>query len=259
MSSSARFLAGRTVVITRPERQATGLAHLIEHAGGHVLRFPVMEIEPAGNAALDSIIDNLDSFDLAIFISRNAVEQGVARVRRRRAWPPHLAIAAVGAGTRRALEAQGIANAFSPAGPADSEALLAHARLLAVAGQRIVIFRGQGGRELLAATLRARGASVEYAECYLRRIPASDPQPLIAALSGGAVDAIVIASGETLANLIGLLGEAARGLLTAAPLFVPHLRVAADARAFGIADCVVAGPGDDEMLGALVAYFHRAG
>lgn len=259
VSSPTRPLAGRTIVITRPERQIADLAGLIENAGGNALRFPAIEIESVGSPALDSVIDRLVSFDLAIFISRNAVEQGLARVRERRTWPTALAVAAVGEGTRRVLEAQGIANVFSPDGPADSEAVLAHAQLRSVAGKRIVIFRGEGGRELLATTLRERGASVEYAECYRRRIPASDPRPLIAQLSRGEVDAIVVSSGEGLANFAALLGEPARALLAAAPLFVPHRRVAEQARALGVADAIVAGVANAALLAALVAYFRRAG
>ncbi len=232
---------------------------MIEDAGGKALRFALIEIEPAVSPVLDSVIDRLDAFDLAIFISLNAVEQGLARVGARRAWPRSIAVAAVGAGTRRALEARGIENAFSPAGPADSESLLQHAGLAAVAGTQIVIFRGEGGRELLATRLRARGAKVEYAECYRRTIPAGDPRPLIAGLSGGTVHAVVISSGEGLANLVGLLGDAGPELLAGARLFVPHRRVAEDARALGVPDPVVAGPADEDMLAALVAYFCRAG
>ena len=252
-------LGGRSIVVTRPSGQAGALAGLIEGAGGRALRYPAIEIEPCGGPALDPIIAALDAFDLAIFVSRNAVDLGLASVRAVRAWPAGLAVFAVGEGTRRALEAQGVTGAIAPEGPADSEALLERPQLKAVAGKRILIFRGAGGRELLATTLREREARVEYAECYRRSRPATDMQPLIEEWRRGAVQAVTVSSGEGLTNLAALLGEAGGGYLAATPLFVPHARVAADARLLGIGTVQVAGPADEDMLRALVAYFDRAG
>lgn len=252
-------LGGRSIVVTRPSGQAGALAGLIKGAGGRALRYPAIEIQACGGPALDSTIAALDTFDLAIFISRNAVDHGLASVRAVRAWPAWLAVAAVGGGTRRALEAQGVTGVIAPEGPADSEALLGRPQLEAVAGKRIAIFRGTGGRELLATTLRERKAHVDYAECYRRLRPATDMRPLVAEWSRGAVQAVTISSGEGLANLVALLGDAGRGYLAATPLFVPHARVAADARLLGIGTVQVAGPADEDMLGALVAYFDRAG
>ncbi len=259
MTPADRLLGGRTIVVTRPGGQAAALAAAIEAAGGRVLRFPLIEIEPATSKVLESIVDELDSYDLAIFISRNAVAQGLARVRERRSWPAGVAVAAIGGGTRRALEEDGIKNVFSPDGPPDSEALLSSPELAEVAGRRVVIFRGEGGRETLAAGLRTRGADVTYAECYRRAKPALDPGPLRDSLASGVVDAVVVSSGEGLANLFSLFGQAAEGLLAKTRLFVPHRRLVAETRALGMTDPVVAGPADEDMLAALVAYFRRAG
>lgn len=231
----------------------------IEAAGGRALRYPAIEIEPVDGPALNAVVAALGTFDMAIFVSRNAVEHGLARVRAHRAWPAGLAVAAVGAGTRRALESQGMANVIAPQGPADSEALLDLLPVEMVAGRRIVVFRGEGGRELIASALRARNATVEYAECYRRSRPATDTRPLVAEWSRGAVHAVTVSSGEALANFAALLGEAGAPFLAATPLFVPHARVGADARLLGLRQVEVAGPADDEMLASLVAYFGRAG
>ena len=246
-------------MVTRPKLQADGIAKLIEDAGARVLRFPAIEIHSTKSSALARLIDGLDAFDLAIFISRNAVEQGLARVRERREWPTGLAIGAIGSGTLRALQAQGHRNAFAPEGPSDSEALLANARLHSISGKRVVIFRGEGGREFLGSTLRERGAIVEYAECYRRSVPANDPRVLIGELSRGAVHAVVISSGEGLTNFAGLLGPSAEVLLAHVPFFVPHPRVAGQASGLGITETLIAGIADEETLAALVAYFGRTG
>lgn len=256
-------LAGRGIVITRPARQAAGLAALIDAAGGHALRYPTIEIEPLRTARLDALLGRLADYDVLVFISRNAVEQGLARIRESgmalSPLPGGPVVAAIGAGTRRALETEGFATVIAPEGPADSEALLAEPALANVSGKRIAVFRGEGGRETLAAGLRARGATVDYAECYRRRAPALDPQPLVAQWLRGEVHAVTVSSGEGLANLAARLGEAARTLLVALPVFVPHPRVAEQARALGVADVVVSGAADEDVLAALVAYFRRTG
>ena len=256
-------LAGRGIVITRPDRQAAGLAALIDAAGGHALRYPTIEIEPLRTARLDALLGRLADYDVLVFISRNAVEQGLARIRESAVAlspvPGRPVVAAIGAGTRRALETEGFATVIAPEGPADSEALLAEPALADVSGKRIAVFRGEGGRETLAAGLRARGATVDYAECYRRRAPALDPQPLIAQWLRGEVHAVTVSSGEGLANLAARLGETARTLLVALPVFVPHARVAEQARALGVADVVVSGAADEDVLAALVAYFRRTG
>lgn len=256
-------LAGRGIVITRPDRQAAGLAALIDAAGGHALRYPTIDIEPLRTARLDALLGRLADYDVLVFISRNAVEQGLARIRENgmalSPVPGRPVVAAIGAGTRRALEAEGFATVVAPEGPADSEALLAEPALANVSGKRIAVFRGEGGRETLAAGLRARGATVDYAECYRRRAPALDPQPLIAQWLRGEVHAVTVSSGEGLANLAARLGETAGTLLVALPVFVPHPRVAEQARALGVAEVVVSGAADEDVLAALVAYFRRTG
>jgi uroporphyrinogen-III synthase len=245
-----RPLQGRGIVVTRPREQARGLASLIEAAGGRALLFPAIEIED-----LPWQLPPLEAFDLAIFVSPTAVQQLMRRVP---AWPPALAVAAVGSGTRRELERHGLSGVLVPQTGADSEALLAAPQLAVVAGKRIAIIRGQGGRELLGSTLTARGARVEYVECYRRAAPQAAAAPLLEAWARGAVAAVTVSSGEGLDNLLGLLGDAGRQYLAGTPLFVPHARIAEQARARGVREAIVAGPGDKEITASLVAYFDRS-
>jgi uroporphyrinogen-III synthase len=258
--SAARPLAGRGVLVTRPREQAAGLAALIEAAGGRALVFPTIGIEalPDPGPAL-SLVERLEEFELAIFVSPNAVRMGLALARRGgRPWPGRLRVAAPGRGTREELERHGFSTVIAPSGRADSEALLALPELADVRGKRVVIFRGEGGRELLAAALAARGARVEHAVCYRRVRPDAPRQALFAAWERGELHAVTVSSGEGLANLDQLLGERGRRALRDTPLFAPHPRVAEAALRLGVREVTLAGPGDAEMVAALVAYFRRA-
>jgi len=216
---------------------------LVSSAGGRPIVFPAIEIERLPERPLPS----LEELDLAVFVSPTAVDCAFERIRH-----ADIALAAVGSGTRRALQALGARRVLAPEDGADSEALLALPELHDVAGKRILIVRGEGGRELLAETLVARGARTEYLECYRRVLPHGDMAPLIAAWDRGEVDAVTVSSSASLDNLITLLGVPR---LAAKPVFVNHARVAERAREAGISELIVAGSGDEETAEALVAYF----
>lgn len=251
-------LAGRRVVVTRPAGQSAHLAALIRAAGGEPLPFPALEIFDAEDLQpVLALIERLDAFDLAIFISANAVNRALALVRARRAWPPALRVATVGRGSERELQRHGFAAVIAPSERFDSEGLLDLPELRQVHGKRVVIFRGESGRELLGDTLAARGATVEYAECYRRGRPNADPAPLLARCARGEIDAFTVTSSEGLANLHDMLGEAGRPCLKNTPLFVPHERIAAAARALGVQTVVLTGPGDEGLVAGMAAFFAK--
>ena len=205
--------------------------------------------------ALRALLDRLDTFDLAVFVSPTAVSRGLNLIRRRRELPEKLAIAAVGKGSARELERLGVAPALVPQAGADSEALLALPQLADLRGRAVIVFRGEGGRELLGATLRQRGARVEYAECYRRVKPEADVQPLLRGWTHGEIHAVTVTSGEGLRNLFDMLGILGRHWLCKTPLFVTHERIAEAALGLGIAEVRVAGPGDRMLVDGLVRYF----
>jgi uroporphyrinogen-III synthase len=250
-------LAGRGIVVTRPREQARGLVRRIEQAGGTAWVFPAIEIGDLPDlGAVLALIERLHEFDLAIFISPNAVHKAMNLVSLRRGcWPQRVRVAAVGRGSRQALLDHGMAQVLAPRSGADSEALLALPELAEVAGQRVVVFRGEGGRELLADTLAKRGARVEYGECYRRTRPCADAAPLLAAWGRGTVHAVTVTSAEALRNLFEMLGEQGQHWLRATPVFVPHTRVAEEAGRLGVREALVAGAADEEMVAGLVSYF----
>lgn len=233
--------------MTRPRELADGLAAAIEAAGGAAILFPTIAIEdlPPPDA-----LRRLDSYDLAVFVSPTAVQKVMAHVPQ---WPARVGAAAIGAGSRRALEHHGVREVLAPEQGADSEALLDLPALQKMQGKRVVIFRGGAGRPLLGEALAARGAQVQYAECYRRVLSSADPAPLLERWQRGGVHAVTVSSSEGLDNFVTLVGEAH---LAKIPLFVPHARVAARARQHGAQEIVVAGASDAAVMERLVAYFH---
>lgn len=247
-------LAGRTVLVTRPLQQAAALTQAIRAAGGSSIEFPALMIEAVPLEALQAPLEQLATADNVIFISPNAAHFGLAAIRHAGQTLSGIQVFAVGPGTTRALQAQGVADIITPPGQ-DSEALLALPQLQAVTGKRVVIVRGVGGRALLADTLRTRGAEVHFMECYRRRCPQANAASLLAHWQAGGVDAVTVTSAETLHNLAAMLGEAGAPLLAATPLFAPHEKIAEAARRFGIAHVIATPGGDAGLVDGLINWF----
>lgn len=253
-------LAGRHVVVTRPAGQAAHFATALAEAGAIPVLYPVLEIRDVDDTTplLDAAI-RLESFDLAVFVSPNAIERALAVILPRRAWPGGLRVAALGKSSERELARHGIREILSPPLRFDSEALLELPELIDVAGRRVIIFRGDGGREVLGDTLKARGASVEYVTCYRRARPQLDPAPLLKLWEQGRLDAVTLTSSEGLRNFFDMVGRLGQAWLKKTPAFVPHLRIAEQAQVLGLANVIATGPGDDGLMAGLMQYFASHG
>ena len=255
---SAAPLSGRGVVITRPREHAAGLAERIRAAGGDPILFPTIEILPAENThALRAVMERLEQFQVAVFVSPTAALRGQALVKARRSWPESLRVAAVGAGTAKVLEEKGFRDVISPSGEGDSEALAALPEFQSLRGSSVVIFRGEGGRDWLRIELESRGARIEYAECYRRARPAGDASGLLARWQTGGIEAVSITSAEGLANFFLMLGLIGAEYLRATPVFVPHPRIERAARDLHVREIVVTGGGDERTVAEMVAFFAR--
>lgn len=246
-------LRGARIVITRPARQSAGLAQQVAALGGKPVMFPAIVIlPPADRSALERAQRDLAQYDYAVFVSANAVEYGMGDPA---SWPTHLVALAPGPGTASALAAVGIGQVRIPATTMDSEGLLALPELADVAGKRIVIYRGSGGRELLGETLSERGAQVDYVECYRRDKPHGDFETMAAAWRAGEIDALTLTSSEGLDNLWSLFDDASRSSMAATPTFVPHSRIAERARKLGFGRVRVTAPTDAGLIASLLEYF----
>ena len=245
-----RELAGIGVLVTRPRHQAAELVAAITAAGGAAIQFPVIEIIPCDREAIDKARGALRDPDIVIFVSPNSVQYGLACAESAR-------IAVVGPATAKSVESAGRSiDIRSPSGY-DSEHLLAEPGLQDVTGKVVRIVRGTSGRELLAATLRDRGAIVDYLPVYVRRTPdyhAADIEHLEQRWRSGAVNVITIMSVESLHNLVALLPEWCISQLENTALVTPAARVIKEARDRfpDIPATLARGPGASDMVDAIM-------
>jgi uroporphyrinogen-III synthase len=188
-----------------------------------------------------------------VFISSNAVQQGMPRILAHfPRLPDTLRVAAIGPATAQELGRYGVEHVLTPANRFDSESLLALPELQDMRRQRVVIVRGVGGRELLAETLRERGAEVAFAECYQRVNPQHEASMLAELWQNGRLHAVVVTSSEALRNLLQLAQEAPwlKGTLVC----VNHARIAEAAQARGLQTVLAEAPGDAAMLQCLIQH-----
>ncbi|MCK5718169.1 MAG: uroporphyrinogen-III synthase [Thiomargarita sp.] len=234
-------LTGLNILITRPAHQAEHLCQLISAEGGHPVRCPVIEIiDIADKNALHNCCDTKD---FAIFISTNAVEKTLFSLGD---FPQTLPIISVGKRTAETLKIWGL-NARCAAPPFNSESVLALPELQEISGKQIVIFRGEGGRELLADTLRKRGAIVTYINVY-RRIQPTIPD----AIANTHIDIITVTSVESLHNFFNLFEE--KSWITTASLVVMSTRVYHKAEQMGLKIPLFVAPNasDEGLLNAVL-------
>ncbi|WP_213878225.1 uroporphyrinogen-III synthase [Pseudomonas sp. dw_358] len=229
-------------LLTRPAEDSAALAAELAQAGFFSSTLPLLEIQPLPLDALQlSTIQNLAHYAAVIAVSKPAARLGARQVHALGAMPITQPWFAVGAGTAAILHAHGLSAACPTQGD-DSETLLALPALQTAVeppGARVLILRGEGGREALAEGLRGQGVHVDYLQLYRRHLPAYARGTLLARVQVERLNALVVSSGQGFEHLLLL---AAEDWLQLAKLtiFAPSRRVADQVRAAGaqnVVDC----------------------
>lgn len=237
MNENSFVLKNVGVLVTRPLKQAHAFARQLEQYGAIPVVLPTIEIAPPPD--MQPLLEaraQLGTYDFAMFVSANAVEQALATLTH---WPESVTALAPGKGTAEALRQAGVPEqaVLMPASRFDSEGLLELPGLRQMQGRRVLIFRGERGRELLGDTLTARGADVTRVTCYRRICPAGEvinaAEFLWPLLRQNRLQAITLTASEALDNLETIAGEALCQALKALPVFATHPRIAAHAQARG--------------------------
>ena len=241
-------LSGLVVLITRPSNQVGKTQHVLESAGASVLSLPLIEIQALTDGAaiqdLKNKVLDLDNYHCLIFVSNNAVNFGGEIINN--FWPQFpvgVEVIAIGPTTAEAARQKFSCEvSYAPSGMT-SEDILQLPQLQDIDQKKIGIVRGQGGRELLADTLRGRGAVVDYLEAYSRTPVEYEDRDFCERLRAAHVNVLTISSGESLDRLTSLLIDSAE-LMQQLDLLVPSLRVAERALALGYARVHNAGGAD---------------
>ena len=249
---TTRPLHGLRVLATRPAHQSAGILTRLRAFGAAADNFPTIEI--VNRTDDDARLGNIGEYDLAIFISGNAVAYGLAALKRAGASPADLPpVAAVGRGTAELLKSEKVEKVFYPPQPT-SEALLEVPAVKALAPvSRVIVFRGRGGREVIAAGLRERGMTVDYVEVYERVKPQAS---LTLAKPYGLIFAT---SHDGLRNLHELTEAASRKCLLQTQIVLGSRSMLDLHRKLGFEHdpvCAVS-PLDDDMIAAVMAWHRR--
>jgi len=240
-------LAGYHVLVTRPAARAGDLCAQLAAAAATVYAAPLLAIETLPESPqLRAIAQQLDRFDIVIVTSRHAVAAAMPLLTDFwPQWPVAQRWLAVGAGTAAALVVHGV-RADAPA-DARSEGLLAMPVLRAVNGLHILLIAGEGGRDALERTLAERGAVITRMATY-RRVAVSDGARAIDAFrhtrAAPGRRIALVTSNEALQNLLALAPWLPGSDVVA---IVASERIAASARAAGIAHVIDAHGADDEQ------------
>jgi len=246
-------LHNTNILVTRPAHQANGLCDLIKAHHGTPVLFPCIEIIP-NQESLNTQLQDLYKSDIAIFTSPNSVLHSKELIDTSRTQ--ELTNIAIGPGTKEALEAAGFTVHNTPKNSYNSEGLLSLNALQNIKDKHITIIKGKGGRELLAKTLRQRGAILNHVIVYERIKPNIDPTPVINQLQNRQIDIIIATSNEGLNNLVELIGPETQSDLLTTPLLVVSQRMLQHVEELGFTQTptLAENPSDNKILEALIQW-----
>ncbi|MEX0422749.1 uroporphyrinogen-III synthase [Providencia rettgeri] len=238
------------VLVTRPEPACSELITAITTKGGEAFASPLIRIGPG--AELNTLIPQLDSLtanDLVFLLSKNAVEYANLMLEQTgRNWSDKLSYYGIGRSTGQYFQqVTGKDIRWAEQGET-SEILLTHPELQFLEGKNALLLRGNGGRELLASTLRARGAQVSYCECYTRYPVDYDKALFNQQWFQTGITDVVITSGQMLALLEELITEEYQTWWFSRRLLVVSERIADQARRGGWQKVCVANSADNNAL-----------
>jgi len=228
-------LSGLRVLNTRPRAQADELSRQIIAAQGQVIAFPTLDIQASDEAWINQLPD-LNQVDQAVFVSSNAVTYAADRLASH--WPERILVSAIGPGTARSLRQHAFRVDAMPV-EADSEHLLLLPSLQQIKQQQILLFKGEGGRPLIADTLRQRGANLTELSVYRRSQPLITPDLANTWWQDKAVDIILVTSQEALHNLFAMVGHQNISHVQRIPCLVVSPRLAEAAQGSGMKTVVV--------------------
>ncbi|HFD11951.1 MAG TPA: uroporphyrinogen-III synthase [Crenotrichaceae bacterium] len=233
-------LQGTRVLVTRPEHQNQHLSRLIEQAGGIAIQFPVLAIVASDNSrSINRKLSTTQIYDWIIFTSANAVNYAIEMSKHQLPISDNTKIAAIGSRTAQSLQDYGISVDLIPKN-ANSEGLLAALQMQQIQHQQCLIIKGEGGRSVLAASLKQQGADVHTVDVYRRICPDVNADNLLNQWQHEPINYVTITSIETLNNLISIIGIKGFRLLRDTTIVALSKRVHDEALSKGLPNVLTA-------------------
>jgi uroporphyrinogen-III synthase len=266
-------MSSKTIVITRPSGQGRQLSEALQtsliksgvaaESFPRIISLPLLTIVPKHEDGLcHQMIQALQSADLAIFVSPNAIECVMRLLAK--PWQDLanqlIPIGVMGGSSMAALKNHGIGTERAPTPVIlpqdnahwDSEGLWLELQTLQWnwSNKKVLIFKGEGGRDWLAETLKNAGAQVEAISVY-KRVPLAFDNPAWNDIHNMdfAQSLWLLTSSEA----VRYLGQASLklGLSTA---ICPHQNIADAAKQVGFGKVLTCEPGDDALIAASQAW-----
>lgn len=248
-----QHLTGLNILVTRPAHQSQQLKTMLQQAGANPLLFPTIDIIES-KQCLDSALvqKKLKTYDIALFVSQNAVEYAFKHINKID-FSKHIKFGVIGKGSLARLQQLGLSEQAIPAGTYNSEGLLASELLQHVNAKKVIIFRGQAGRNLLGDTLQTRGAQVDYCEVYQRSTPKMDDSRYHSVFSNN-IDCAIFTSSDGLLQGFELFTTEDANRLLNTPWLLISERMKKTAYNLGHnSDLIIAHQASDEgMISALL-------
>lgn len=224
MKKASASLNGLKILNTRPQPQGAEFSRLISACGGHPVDLPALEIIPT-TQWFDALPD-LANVHQVLFVSANAVTYFFNHLKKHHlSLPNSITSIAIGSGTKKVMQDYGLHSILMPERP-DSESLLNLASLQQVVQKTVLYIKGEGGRPLIASTLKKRKADLVILDVYKRVIPQHSPSYVNALWQDDAVDIILFTSEQAIHNLWALFGKKAHSWLIQKPCVVISERLA---------------------------------
>jgi len=271
-------MSTKTIIVTRPAGQARQLIEVltraIEASGvgkrslPEILSLPLLTIVPKSDGHLaDHIATTLSDADLAIFVSPNAIESVMRLLERD--WQDFskkiIPIGVMGGSSHLALKNHGVGSEENPTPiiiPGgnenwDSEGLWKELQSLNWnwQGKKVVIFKGEGGRDWLADTLKKAGATVEAISTYTRvPLDIDNPAWQFVREMDLSKSLWLLTSSEAVRYLGEVMKDQFTQNLSVASALCPHHNIADAAEMIGFGEVFTSEPGDEALIKSTLAW-----
>ena len=249
------------VIVTRPAAPGQRLVAALRRRGGEVAWWPAFDIAPPANeAAVRRALDHLADYDLALFVSPNAVHATAERLPAD--WPASTVIGAVGASTRDAAAAElpgaGAALIVAPddGDESGSEGFWRAWQATGRHARRVLLLRAASGRDWIIDQFRSADAAVDALAVYDRAphiLPEGERARLRGWMSRGAAPVTIVSSAEAVGAILEQVCRVADAAawLQRGTAIATHPRVAQRLQAAGFATVETCAADDSAVIGKL--------